>query len=116
MFRNELIQLYISAKRYDDAEAELRKKSEADPTDTNAGMAVVRFLVSTKGLPAAQQELETRIKAGGDIFDYQVALAGVEAAAGEENRGDPATPEPSRDRQHAGAQGHRAGSPRRNLP
>ena len=82
VFRNELIQLYISAKRYDDAEAELRKKSEADPTDTNAGMAVVRFLVSTKGLPAAQQELETRIKAGGDIFDYQVALAGVEALQG----------------------------------
>ena len=42
-------------------------------------MDVVRFLISTKGLPAGQQELDTRIKAGGDVFDYQVALAGVKA-------------------------------------
>src|SRR6185312_8329091 len=36
----------------------------------------------TKGLAAGRQELETLIKRGGDDFDYQVALAGVEAAQG----------------------------------
>ena len=32
-------------------------------------------MAATKGADAARAELETRIKAGGDDFDYQIALA-----------------------------------------
>ena len=82
VFRNNLVQLLISEKRFDDAEHELRSKAEANPPDSKAAMDVVRFLLATKGLAAGRQELDTLIKRGGDDFDYQVALAGVEAAQG----------------------------------
>jgi tetratricopeptide (TPR) repeat protein len=85
-FRNELIQLYLDAKRFDDAERELRSRADVDPADNKAEMDVVRFLVSTKGPAAGQQELAARIKAGGDVFDYQIALAELQAAQG--NVGD----------------------------
>src|SRR5882672_7208045 len=55
--RAQLIQLYISAKRFDDAERELRAAVDAAPTDTKAGMGLVRFLVSVKGAKAGRDEL-----------------------------------------------------------
>jgi cellulose synthase operon protein C len=82
VFRNDLIQLYISQKRFDDAERELRSKAESNPADSKAAMDVVRFLISSKGLAAGEQELNSRIKAGGDVFDYQIALAGAQAVQG----------------------------------
>jgi tetratricopeptide (TPR) repeat protein len=81
-FRNELIQFYIAGKRFDDAERELRSRAEANPTDIKPEMDVVRFLLSTKGPAAGQQELAARIKAGGDVFDYQIALAELQASQG----------------------------------
>jgi pentatricopeptide repeat protein len=73
--RNQLVQLYISGKRFDDAERELRTIADATPADTKAGMNLVRFLLSVKGSKAGHDELDARIKAGGDVFDYQMALA-----------------------------------------
>src|SRR5450631_391840 len=71
--RGQLIQLYISAKRFDDAERELRTTANSTPTDSKAGMDLIRFLASVKGAQAARDELSARIKTGGDVFDYQIA-------------------------------------------
>jgi cellulose synthase operon protein C len=80
--RAQLIQLYLSSKRFDDAERELRLIADAAPTDTKPGMNLVRFLLAAKGAKAARDELASRIKAGGDTFDYQVALADLDFAEG----------------------------------
>ena len=74
-FRNQLIQAYIAGRQFDEAEKELRAISAANPADSKAGLDVVRFLNDTKGAAAAQAELTARIKAGGDVFAYQMALA-----------------------------------------
>ena len=81
--RGQLIQLYIANHRPDDAERELRSVADARPTDTKVGMDLVRFLLATKGPKVARDELEKRIKAGGDTFDYQMALAEVIFAGGD---------------------------------
>jgi tetratricopeptide (TPR) repeat protein len=80
--RAQLIQLYMSAKRLDDVERELRTTVSLDPADSRAGMDLVRFLISSKGAKGGRDELEARIKAGGDIFDYQIALAELDFAEG----------------------------------
>ena len=78
----QLIQLYLSGRRYDDAERELRKIADAAPADSKAGMDLVRLLVSVKGAKAGRDELNSRIKAGGDVFDFQIALAELTFADG----------------------------------
>ena len=80
--RGQLIQLYMSGRRFDDAERELRRIAEASPADSKVGMDLVRFLVSVKGSKAGRDELNARIKAGGDVFDYQMALAELTFADG----------------------------------
>ena len=80
--RAQLVQLYLTSKRYDDAERELRSIADATPSDTKLGMNLVRFLLATKGAKAAREELDARTKAGGDVFDYQVALADLDFAEG----------------------------------
>src|SRR6266481_1993742 len=80
--RAQLIQLYISTKRFDDAERELRATANSTPTDSKAGMDLIRFLVSVKGAKVGRDELNARIKAGGDVFDYQIALAELDFAEG----------------------------------
>ena len=81
-YRSQLIQVLVAQRRFDDAEKELRGRTEADPADGKAGLDLVRFLSAVKGPEAAQAELDARIKAGGDVFDYQMALAQLEAAQG----------------------------------
>jgi cellulose synthase operon protein C len=81
-YRNQLIQVLIAQRRFDDAEKELRSRAEADPADSKAGLDLVRFLISVKGPEAARAELDARVKAGGDVFDYQMALAQLEATQG----------------------------------
>jgi pentatricopeptide repeat protein len=81
-YRNLLIQVLMAQRRFDEAEKELRAKTEADPADSKAGLDLVRFLISVKGAEAARAELDARIKAGGDVFDYQMALAQLEAGQG----------------------------------
>jgi cellulose synthase operon protein C len=73
-FRSQLVQLYISERRLDDAERELRAIAAAKPTDSRAGLDVVRFLGNFRGANAAKDELSAKIKAGGDVFPYQMAL------------------------------------------
>jgi cellulose synthase operon protein C len=81
-YRNKLIQVLMAQRRFDEAEKELRAKADADPADSKAGLDLVRFLNAVKGLEAARAELDTRIKAGGDVFDYQMALAQFEVGQG----------------------------------
>ena len=74
-YQTQLIQLLIAQRRFDEAEKELRARVAADPTNTKIGLDLVRFLNLAKGPDLARTELDNRIKAGGDIFDYQVALS-----------------------------------------
>jgi pentatricopeptide repeat protein len=82
LFRNQLIQVLMAERRFDEAEKELRAKADADPSDSKAGLDLVRFLNAVKGPEAARGELDARIKTGGDVFDYQIALAQFEAGRG----------------------------------
>jgi pentatricopeptide repeat protein len=81
-YRNQLIQVLIAQRRFDEAEKELRARTEAEPANTKAGLDLVRFVNSVKGPEAGRSELDARIKAGGDVFDYQIALAQLELAQG----------------------------------
>ena len=81
-FRENLVRLLVSQKRFDDAEKELRALSEAEPSNIQAGLNVVRFLQQLKGPAAARAELLARIKAGGKVFPYQIALAEFDYAQG----------------------------------
>src|SRR5665213_322062 len=74
-FRSQLIQLLIAQRRFAEAEKELRARTEIDPADSKAALDLVRFLNLVKGPDAARTELESHIKAGGNVFDYQIALA-----------------------------------------
>jgi tetratricopeptide (TPR) repeat protein len=78
----ELLRFYLAHGRPQEAEQLLRSMAAANPGDTKAGLDVVRFLNLIKGPPAARQELLARIEAGGDVFQYQMALAELELAEG----------------------------------
>jgi cellulose synthase operon protein C len=73
-YRAQLVQLYIAERKFDDAERELRAIAAANPADFKAGLDVVRFLASFRSANAAKDELASKIKAGGDVFPYQMAL------------------------------------------
>jgi cellulose synthase operon protein C len=75
MFRKQLARFYISQRRPDDAEKELRAITAANPKDSQAAIDLIRFLYTVKGPAAADNELNARIKAGGDVFPYQLAIA-----------------------------------------
>ena len=75
MFRKDLVNLYMSQQRPDDAEKQLRAIVAADPNNSQSGLDLIRFLFRVKGPAAARSELVSRINAGGDIFPYQLALA-----------------------------------------
>ena len=82
-FRKLLVNFYVEHRRPDDAEHELRSLAAARPSDSEATLDLVRFLYTIKGsAPAARQELNTRISAGGDTFPYQMALANLDFAEG----------------------------------
>jgi tetratricopeptide (TPR) repeat protein len=74
-YQSQLIQLLVAQRRFDEAEKEFRARAEANPADSKAGLDLIRFLNQVKGPNVARTELETRIKAGGEVFDYQLALA-----------------------------------------
>jgi len=74
-YRSQLIQFLVGQRRFDEAEKELRARAEASRTDSKVGLDLVRFLNSVRGPDATRKELEALIKAGGDTFDYQIALA-----------------------------------------
>jgi cellulose synthase operon protein C len=77
-YQSQLVQLLMAERKFDDAEKEFRARASANPTDSKAVLDLVRFLRLVRGTAAAQAALETRIKAGGDVFDYQIALAEID--------------------------------------
>ena len=76
--RNELVRNHLAQRQFDEAEKELRAIASANPENTAAELDVVRLLGAVKGPAMAREELVTRIKAGGDIFPYQMALADLD--------------------------------------
>ena len=74
-FKRQLVKFYINQHRPADAEKELRVIFAADPSNAQAGLDIVRFLLATKNADAARAELNARISAGGEIFPYQMFLA-----------------------------------------
>ncbi len=82
LYRKQLVKLYVDQKRSAEAEKELRALASANPTDFQAGLDVARYLHTTKGPAAARQELQTRVGGGGDVFQYQIALAELYFADG----------------------------------
>ena len=82
ILRADLVRLYISGRDLDAAEKELRTAASAEAADSKAGMDLVRFLISSKGPKAGRDELMSRIAAGGDVFDYQIALSELDFAEG----------------------------------
>ena len=81
-FRKQLVKYYLSQKRMDDAETELRTIVAASPTDMEAGRDLIRSMRETKGPAAARQEVVTRINAGGQVFPYQIMLAEFDLVQG----------------------------------
>ena len=84
-YRAQLIRLYLIEKRPDDAENELRALVAARPNDPAPELALVRLLNAFKGPAVARQELVDRIKAGKDVFPYQVTLAQFDFGQGRFN-------------------------------
>jgi len=81
-FRYGLVRWYLSEKRIDAAEKALRQFAKDYPENTQAGLALVTFLARQRGVDAAKTELASRIKAGGDSFAYELALAELTFSGG----------------------------------
>jgi tetratricopeptide (TPR) repeat protein len=82
VFRRQLVKFYVDQKRPDDAERAIRALADARPSDADAGMDVARFVNMVKGPAAARQELSARINAGGQVFEFQIALAELHVLEG----------------------------------
>ena len=82
-YRKLLVNFYVEHRRTDDAEKELRGLAADSSANSEAALDLVRFLYTIKKDPvAARQELNARIRAGGDVFPYQMALADMDLADG----------------------------------
>ena len=81
-FRAQLVKFYIAQKRPDDAVNELRAVVAANPADINAELQLVNLIATVKGVVPARDELVARIKAGGAVLAYQIALARFDFAEG----------------------------------
>jgi len=77
-----LLQFYLAHNRTDDSEKLLRKTADADPSNSTAGLALVRFLKEARGEPTARRELLGRLKQAADPFAYRIALAELDIATG----------------------------------
>jgi tetratricopeptide (TPR) repeat protein len=86
-FKKELIRLYLFQHRNDEAEKLQRAIAAATPADTTAQLDLVRLLNTIKGPAVAHQELDALIKAGGDTFPYQIALAQLDFVQGNASDG-----------------------------
>ena len=83
LYRRLLVNFYIGQRRFDEAEKGMRILVAANPSDPHAELDLVRFLYTIKKAPsAARDELNDRIKAGGDSFPFQIALANMDLADG----------------------------------
>lgn len=82
IFRAQLIRFYLAHGRKDDAEKALRANAATEPNNSAAELELVSFLNAVKGYEPARAELLSRIKAGGDVFAYKIALAKLDFAHG----------------------------------
>lgn len=82
-YRKLLINFYVEQGRIDLAEREMRGLAVANPSDSETALNLVRFLYTVKKDPAAaRSELNDRIRMGGEVFPYQMALANMDLAEG----------------------------------
>ena len=86
-FKKELIRLYLFQHRNDEAEKLQRAIAAAAPADAAAQLDLVRLLNTIRGPAVAHQELDALIKAGGDTFPYQIALAQLDFVQGNASDG-----------------------------
>ena len=77
-FRRQLVRLYLSQKRLDDAESAERAVAAARPEDTGTGLELVRFLLAVRGAAPAREELAALIQSSKDAFPFKLALAEFE--------------------------------------
>ena len=82
-FRYGLARWYDGTDRKVDAERVLREFSNANPEDTGAGLTLVRYVNSQRGVEAARDELVRLAEGEGDRFSYNLALAEMIFAEGE---------------------------------
>jgi predicted Zn-dependent protease len=76
--RTLLIAWYMEQEDTDGAERLLRQVAEKDPGQPGPWLTLVRFLYQTRGLEAAQAELDRLIAAGGDRMAlYRATRAGL---------------------------------------
>jgi len=81
-YRTQLVNFYLTHKRPEAAEKELREVVAANPADSNSELELVNLLGAIKGLAAARTELLARINADEHVFPYQIALAKLDFAQG----------------------------------
>lgn len=81
-YQESWLRFLLSQRRFDEAEKVLRMRATAHPGDSKLELELVRFLASARGPDAARSELDSRIRAGGEVFDYQIALAELNFAQG----------------------------------
>jgi cellulose synthase operon protein C len=81
-FKKQLVKFYIDQHRPADADKELRAIFAADPSNTQAGLDIVRFVYATQNEAAGRAELDKLINAGGNVFPYQMFLAELNFAQG----------------------------------
>ena len=84
-----LVNFYIEQRRIENAEREMRSCVAGSSSDPAAVLDLVRFLFAVKRAPAeARKELNARINAGGDTFQFQMALAEMDAEEGRSDEGE----------------------------
>lgn len=74
-FKRELTRLYLFQHRNDDAINMQKAIVATDPRDSKSQLELVRLLDATQGSEPARKQLDALIKAGDDVFPYQIALA-----------------------------------------
>lgn len=84
--RTALARWYISKEDMPAAEAQLRAISEAKPDDNGAAMAVVQFILQSRGKEAAAEELTKLVASRTDNTDFEVALARLDYDNGETDK------------------------------
>jgi len=74
-FQQALARFYLQQGDKGKAEQEIRNIAAKNLDDFTAGINVVRFVGSLRGVEAAQKELEGIIAKGGNTYKYQLAMA-----------------------------------------
>ncbi len=85
-FRQALAKFYVQQGDKAKAEIEMRKIAAQNPDDFTAGINVVRFVGSVRGIKAGMAELQGLIDKGGDTFKYKLAMAQLHLSQSEPDK------------------------------